>query len=183
MYTIQCRFVQMDVAASSSWFEGGAGSPVAAAGGRRAGLEMRYSKPSRPWLGRPTASVPPSVSGKNQDRGSSWHRAFSQVNGSTEVSVRRRLCPLLSGGPCPRHAPNKPHRSLSGSSGPRPTSAFGAATSTVDALWPQMCSNDHADTMKRRPPLVAAARCHWNRHPDSSPASAPPGKSTLWMFT
>jgi hypothetical protein len=28
--TIQCRFVQMDVAASSSWFEGGAGSPVAA---------------------------------------------------------------------------------------------------------------------------------------------------------
>jgi hypothetical protein len=27
------------------------------------------------------------------------------------VSVRRRLCPLLSGGPCPRHAPNKtpPH--------------------------------------------------------------------------
>src|SRR4029453_4932568 len=40
--------------------------------------------------------------------GSGWHSAFPQVDGSTEVSVRRRLCPLLSGGPCPRHAPSKP---------------------------------------------------------------------------
>jgi hypothetical protein len=115
--------------------------------------------------------------------GTGWHPAFPQVNGSTEVSVRRRLCPLLSGGPCPRHAPNKPHRSLSGAPAQGLRAPSGAATSTVDALWPQMCSNDHADTMKRRPPLVAAAQCHWNRHPDSSPASAPPGNSALWMFT
>jgi hypothetical protein len=49
--------------------------------------------------------VTSSVSGKNQDGGSDWHRTFPQINGGTGVSGTDRGCPLLSGGPCPRCAP------------------------------------------------------------------------------
>jgi hypothetical protein len=47
-----------------------------------------------------------SVSGKNQDGGSSWHRGFPLINSRIRASVTDRSCPLLAAGPCPRHAPS-----------------------------------------------------------------------------
>jgi hypothetical protein len=69
----------------------------------------------RPYVVGATGFEPvtSSVSGKNQSRGISWHSAFPQVNGRTGVSGTDRWWPRLSGGPCPRCAPN----ALSSSSG------------------------------------------------------------------
>jgi hypothetical protein len=50
-----------------------------------------------------TASVP----GKNQSGGIRWHLAFVHVNHGQGLSGRDRSYPLLSGGPCPRHAPSE----------------------------------------------------------------------------